>query len=838
MKKKKRLKNICVILLFIVFVSMFFPWMQCGDKVYSLFGFYKEACIQHNMAAMARQESIVYLLPYFLIFAVLAGILSGVKCILLIRNIHLRFLGDIIYALQLIYVATVLSFGGYLPYPAAFVAMIFTFAEFMVRKYAQEYEVFTREWEKQKSREKKEKEERKRRLGFPGRYDRLLFQVMWREASHQKKAVVLINTGNGILFGMMFILFALKSQFQEGYGITDALPSQGLNGILMNALIVVVVLYVFFEGIALYNYAGNQKPRRKMLWILGAREAVQTGIQITEYGLLIVFSLILGCLSGTVGYGIAAGLLRGVFGYSLPLTASFHIYAMTMGIYLFIACVTTFIVNDTFRRSLQGNKGNRSRAFSAERRYAVILFLAAILLLVCSFLEYVQRRNAENIYIVLIGFAGGAILAVFALTVQKSRSYCGKSEDFAHVMGKIPIQSGFLRNTGLRSGLFLFHVVFLAILSVAMAGNMAAPKAEQLCPYDYVCMAYEDDRTLFEEMSLEDGVKIQSYPITRVTTVQGDATDWIDVANDYYRRVIWPQGQHIGISESTYRALCAEQGILPKKLSLGEDDVYVIYQQDVSVKAHPLDWYMDRKTPYIRIGQPLRAYSFMLREQMYPPRETAGEDRQILTGCFQGGMQEDLVVFSDEYFESLEITEGPTLLYLINAKEGASKEIEKGLDIFAGRHGEDSSWSRAIQPYYSKVSKTADIRAERILQKAALSMEMVLLVMCIYLIQMMKTEFEKRERIRRFRLLSYIGIYRRDYEILLKRELRQAFYYPLLWAYGISVLVAAVTCYLRMMSAVESGRFIICLMMIWGLYFAVQWTLVRLNYKKMLRESL
>lgn len=557
-----------------------------------------------------------------------------------------------------------------------------------------------------------------------------------------------------------------------------------------------------------------------------------------KYGLLIVVSLIMGCLSGTAGYGIAAGLLRGVFGYSLPLTASFHIYATTMGIYLLIACVTTFIVNDTFRRSLQGNKGNRSRAFSSERKYAVILFLAAILLLACSFLEYVQRRNAENIYIVLVGFAGGSILAVFALTVQKSRSYCGKSEDFTQVMGKIPIQSGFLRNTGLRSGLFLFHVVFLAILSVAMAGNMAAPEAEQLCPYDYVCMAYEDDRTLFEEMLLEDGVKIQSYPMTRVTTVQGDATDWIDVANDYYRRVIWPQGQHIGISESTYRALCAEQGILPKKLSLREDDVYIIYQQDISVKAHPLDWYMDRKTPYIRIGQPLRAYSFMLREQMYPPRETAGEDRQILTGCFQGGMQEDLVVFSDEYFESLEITEGPTLLYLINAKEGASKEIEKRLDIFAGRHGEDFSWSRAIQPYYSKVSKTADIRAERILQKAALSMEMLLLVMCIYLIQMMKTEFEKRERIRRFRLLSYIGIYRRDYEILLKRELRQAFYYPLLWAYGISVLVAAVTCYLRMMSAAESGRFIICLMMIWGLYFAVQWTLVRLNYKKMLRESL
>ena len=33
-----------------------------------------------------------------------------------------------------------------------------------------------------------------------------------------------------------------------------------------------------------------------------------------KYGLLIVVSLIMGCLSGTAGYGIAAGLLRGVFG--------------------------------------------------------------------------------------------------------------------------------------------------------------------------------------------------------------------------------------------------------------------------------------------------------------------------------------------------------------------------------------------------------------------------------------------------------------------------------------------------------------------------------------------
>ena len=68
------------------------------------------------------------------------------------------------------------------------------------------------------------------------------------------------------------------------------------------------VLYVFFEGLALYNFARNQKTRQSVLWILGARESVQVKIQAIEYGLLIVSSLGVGCLLGTVGYGISASV--------------------------------------------------------------------------------------------------------------------------------------------------------------------------------------------------------------------------------------------------------------------------------------------------------------------------------------------------------------------------------------------------------------------------------------------------------------------------------------------------------------------------------------------------
>ena len=109
---------------------------------------------------------------------------------------------------------------------------------------------------------------------------------------------------------------------------------------------------------------------------------------------------------------------------------------------------------------------------------------------------------------------------------------------------------------------------------------------------------------------------------------------WIDVANNYYMKVIWPQGQHVGISENTYKELRENLGLPEEKLQLKGDEIYIVFQQDLSVKAHPLDWYMSRRKPYVRIGQPLQYYQFVSRERLYPPRKVAGTEREVLTGVF------------------------------------------------------------------------------------------------------------------------------------------------------------------------------------------------------------
>ena len=114
-------------------------------------------------------------------------------------------------------------------------------------------------------------------------------------------------------------------------------------------------------------------------------------------------------------------------------------------------------------------------------------------------------------------------------------------------------------------------------------------------------------------------------------------------------------------------------------------------------------------------------------------------------------------------------------------------------------------------PEARKQVKINDLTMERVFQEIAVLMEMFLIVFCVCLVQIMKVEFEKKESEKRYQLLSYIGIYRKDYKTMIKREIRQAFGQPLLWAYIVAVVIAGLTCYLREIRGSQLGRFVFCL---------------------------
>lgn len=829
MNKKRALKMVCIILLFLVAGMLLFPWLRIGKDWYTLFVFYRSVFFEDQLREFVKITASAYFIPVFLVFGLVAGIGAGVKAVLMLFHRSCRIVTGLIYGAELVYIATMFSFGGYMPSPAALLSSLLIFTEFMVEKYAQEYEDFTKEWEFQRKKEAAEKAERKKRLSFPGKYDVQLLRIMWRETRHQKRALFLICAGNSALLGIMLFLFAMKTTLGKGYGITDELPSQGLNGILSDAVFMVVLIYLFYQAITIFYYIDRLRERQRTLWVLGAREKAKMMIQGLEYGLMVLCSLLVGTGIGTGVYGGTAVILNEQFHWKLPSGIPLEIYFLVMLFFLLMSGSAIFVTND----SLKG-AGKRNVKWIPGRRMSAFLGLLAVTGLIYSVISYGQRRNAESIYSLLIGIAGSNVLFIVAFYCWKRNVYKDRSETFSQIMEKIPLQSGFLKNIGAKAALFFVHFVFLAVLSIKMAGVLAAPPAEKLYPYDYVCIAYPEDTPLFEELKKNQLAEVLNFPMTRVTTVQGEATDWIDVANNYYMSVIWPQGQHIGISQTTYQKLCREIKVAPKEFSLEKEQIHIVYQQDLSVKAHPLDWFMDRKKPYIRIGQPLRYYDYHFREQEYPPRQVKSEERAILTGVFQGGFQENLVVFSDSYFNSIRREEGPSELVLLRVKEEARKQVEEKLSVFAENHKSDSSWSRLIQPYYSKNTKVDDVESERILIMAALFMETVMLLMSLFLIQTIKLEFEKEERKKRRTLLFHLGIRRSEEIKNCRKEYRRQFFDPLIHAYILASLIAVLTCYLRDMSRSEGQRFVLILILIWGIYLAVY----LLVYRTKRRESI
>ena len=62
-------------------------------------------------------------------------------------------------------------------------------------------------------------------------------------------------------------------------------------------------------------------------------------------------------------------------------------------------------------------------------------------------------------------------------------------------------------------------------------------------------------------------------------------------------------------------------GKVPEKLNLDGKEVHIVYQQDLSVKAHTIDWDTNRVNKHLRIGQPLSYYNTANFERIFPMRQ-------------------------------------------------------------------------------------------------------------------------------------------------------------------------------------------------------------------------
>ena len=308
--------------------------------------------------------------------------------------------------------------------------------------------------------------------------------------------------------------------------------------------------------------------------------------------------------------------------------------------------------------------------------------------------------------------------------------------------------------------------------------------------------------------------------------------------------------------------MCRDAGTEPKKLRLAEDgsEIYVIYQQDESVKAHPLDYYLRSTGPYIRVGQPLMGYYHVYRKDLFPPRKIVGLEIRNLIGNLRQGQHENIVVFADAYYEQMQddwkrtnlidgsaLTEEmmiedvtthkwPTRLVLMDVPDDKLDAVNLELNTFRERHIFDDKIDSVVKCVYSGRERISDLYGERFMTGMTSAFIIgIMMIVCLVLIHL-KIESEVTEKKRQQEFLKCMGMRRKERVRILKKEIQFFLWTPFVIAAMAVPVFTLIIFRLRQYTAADCTGYL----KIWGVlcavYVAVQILGMKLLEHNMIRR--
>lgn len=797
-------------------VMLFFPWFTTETGKYNAATYLYRILTADNVNNLIRQDfskTIEYLNSSM---SMLTGLIKAqmiilltVQSILLVRlllSFWKKVNNTLPGALIVLITASIMFFGSTgvdavegMSVTVYCVILCFVLgAWFLTGKMIDEWDEATRLEKIAKAEQKAFKKERKERLKFEGRYNPLFYHIIWKNFLGSWKDYTLLVISGILASGLIFSGFAIQSILKTDSGEDSLLLGQGIETILLNFLVVIFLLSAFLITFLLLFYIRRRISGYGMLLTLGIRRRTM----FLFCGLELVVSQVLSILGGLVLGNIIVLIFRNIIQmfseHTLKLgnvNGGAYVYTVlgTVGIFIVSLMATHDIFLET---SLSAARNSAVAKEKAAGKLCWFGFLLGFPIAGYAIARFSERRAAEGILNIVI-----FLLGLYLILKNGWNIWLLLRKKYINIYLKNLVAGNAFYHkfrTSIRY-IFVFVVVQFAalyIFNMQTVSNKIAESPETLFPYDFVCLANEADQPLFEEIQKKYDTKVQSFPMVRTATV-----DNTEAPNDY-RECVIPQGQHIGISESTYRELKRLVGEKPREdlnLDKDGDNIYIVYQQDKATKAHPIDFFFDRKTPYVHIGQPVLLYGWIFREEIFPPRIVAGEEQSSLTGAFREGKYESLIVFSDEYFEKVSKTEvdGPRELMLLTVPEKYHDKVQEQLKKLSEAHKVDESYNALVKSVYSAKANEEQIASQRIMgQSVNLFVILMLLVVNLFVMHIKWTS-ELTDYQAKYAFLQCIGMRKKERVSTLRKEMRTFLIAPFITAAVCVCTFTAITWRLR-----------------------------------------
>ena len=642
----------------------------------------------------------------------------------------------------------------------------------------------------------------------------LFYHIIWKNFKQNWKDYLLILISNIILFTVTVVAFHMMHLLDGNYGIRKIQIFNGLSEILINAMIPMGILAVFLIIMLVFYYLKTRAKNYGILLTLGMYRKTLYYVTALEFGFIFLVSILAGGVLGRVITGIIVNSICQRFEIEMALQGvgvKPYLYAFAAILLIFIAAFMS--AKDIFYDFNVGKSEDmRGIAEKMPGKVRYVLILLGIILCIYSMIQYRKLYQFENEYLLLVFFIGLFLiirngLVIYFVRERKSTKYLKKILQHNQLFHKSMTNAGFIT---------VFTIIQFCILfyfSFQLNSVLIAEEAEEFFPYDFICLADESDDEFFAELSNDYDIEIYDYPMVRVT-----AYDSTEKAENPTGGTKPTQGQHIGISESTYHALKKQldSDYVEKDLKLDREgnNIYVVYQQDKSVKAQPISFYMPLKKALLHIGTPCKSFDVFdlnRKEIGYKQYIVTGREIGSLTGSFRQGVRENIVVFSDEYFETAKemwktvnihngkiitedemripgftIAQGVTKLVLIKANTSEIQAINEELKTIQTKHMNiENELYKSITPYgnwasgiydstvsyvYAKHETIESIEIERIM-KMVMSIAAIILFICMNFMVLIVKMLSEQELIqKRQEFLKCMGMLGKERLNLIRKE--------------------------------------------------------------------
>ncbi|MBO1306164.1 hypothetical protein JZO70_08330 [Enterococcus sp. 669A] len=630
------------------------------------------------------------------------------------------------------------------------------FIEFMLLRYFDGKAERDREYEQNKREEEETKRDKQERLAFKGSYPKLFQTIIRKNLLYYRKDLVILVAANWLSYLSIALLLAFYRSFAGSHSQESIFDKSGLLRIFIESGGILFLLLVIFLTYINGTYLSFKNTHSELWILLGIRRKTFLWMLLREY-------ILAGGLAIGLGTIMILPFVRG------DVTA----YLWALLIQIFLAVLTLAFHQERILRMLQFKQKVPVKVKRKRVKWAPVWLLLGVVFLTITFWWFGRRKSSETYFVfapLIVGLLG-IVYGGMGLFIERLKR---RSDYFQRFLTFTDFFYQFGKSANLMVMLILLQVFSLGIL-IPRIVTYQMTDAAALFPYEIVAKLHPEDVHQVQEIGEKYQAEVHMFPVVPITSVDGDPDPEMYGTQ---RPVMFIQGQHVGVSETTYQLLRQEVGLEKRPLHLTGDQWHVVYQQAVSVQAQPIDWDPGSSLPRLRIGQPLEEYNTMDVDNIFPMRNIHSQERAILTGMFQRGLQENVIVLPNEAFQEAADRQPEDLRQLALIQVVDAKGMLKELNFLSEKYAEEQRWDASVLPVYGKEQRQENVVTENSLELLVLVFLTAISLLLCFSLLLTKYVSEKSVWQSRQDLLCLLGIRESERRKLLNSQLRLFFCLP------------------------------------------------------------